>query len=175
MASVHTLRERLPRRSRHSDAYFRDELAPCGEAGGLVAEKWAPFSGEPADVSDCLVVRPRPWILTIWEPLETNAPSPTLARPYCCLLNTVIFYDAQYRKMLWSTFYCASTDRLRRGGVLDFYRFDTVKTRLLCEQPVVFERETFIVGCGRVLWASHGRDRRRWWMRHPARRAERRP
>lgn len=175
MSSVHSLRERLPRRNRQTDAYFRDELAPCGAAGGLVAMKWAPFCSDPADVSDCLVARPRPWILTIWEPLLTNAPSPTLARPFCCLINTVIFYDAQYRKELWGTSYSSTDERLQRTKVLDFYKYDSVRTRLRNEQAVTFEGETFILGCGRVIWASHGGDRRRWWMRHPARRQEKRP
>ena len=43
----------------------------------------------------------RPWLLTIWEPLKTKAPNPNLAAPYCCYINTVIFYVRPHTVRPW--------------------------------------------------------------------------
>lgn len=37
----------------------------------------------------------RPWILNVTEALETNAPAH--ARPWCCYISTVIFYENPWR------------------------------------------------------------------------------
>jgi hypothetical protein len=79
-------------------------------------------------------------LLRIWEPLRTNASG--LARPYCCYINSVIFYNAN----------CAEIDRVE-------YRF----------VPGCFGGHTLIfwrgswweIGSGEIKFVDD-----RWWVIH---------
>lgn len=124
-----------------------EELAPCGEAGGLQsmrANTFFPHKRDyPSDLSDCRVARPKPFRLVIWEPLLTNAPQRACA--YCCYVKTVIFYNE------------TDTDGPNE--------WDAIETRLSWDDVVSFEGDLFTVGGGTVKWADG-----RWWMCRHARR-----
>ena len=136
--------------------YPPGEAAPCGETGLLTLRqnRFFPFKRDyHDDLSDCLVTRPKPWRLVIWEPLLTDAPGPPKAEPHCCYIQTVIFYHSPLH---------SST-----GGECD--KFDQIETRLGWDDVVRFEGDDFAIGGGQVKWA-HGR----WWMLRWARRVEER-
>ena len=38
------------------------------------------------------IVQKKERFIEVWEPLSTKIPGPNLALPYCCYINTVIFY-----------------------------------------------------------------------------------
>lgn len=127
-----------------------EEFVPMGVAGGLTHLPVG-FQRTVHDLSDCLVTRPRPFRLVIWEPLPTKAPAPPKAQAFCCYINTVIFYHFPYI--------------VRRGA---FIEWDQIRTRTLWDDLLEFEGERFTIGSGTVLW-----KRRRWWMLRHARRAQR--
>lgn len=126
-----------------------EELAPCGDAGGLQSMRANTFfrykKDYPADIADCRVARPKPFRLVIWEPLLTNAPQ--RARAYCCYVKTVIFYN--------------DTDA---DGPNEW---DAIETRLTWDDVVKFEGDLFTIGGGTVKWAEG-----RWWMVRHARRVD---
>lgn len=125
-----------------------------------------PYRELSSDLSDCLVARPKPWLLEISEPLLTKAPAPPKARPHCCYINTVIFYHFPLIKSPWVKLF-----RIRDGSVESnssaghFEEWDSVRTRLQWDDVVEFEGESFAITGGSVVWKS-----RRWWMEHGARR-----
>lgn len=140
-----------------------DRRIPQGAAGLSWVFSGYAFRGPPTDISDCLVERPRPWLLIIWEPLLTKAPSPPKAAPFCCYINTVIFYCSPYIVRPWRRIY-RSGARLEhcRGG---FEQWDQIETRFHWDDRVAFQGDRFEITGGTVLWAK-----RRWWMRRGARR-----
>jgi hypothetical protein len=152
----------------HTGNLFPEERAPCGAAGGLSWHYCSyDFKRRPPDLSDCLVSRVRPWILVIWEPLRTVAPSPALCAPWCCYICTVIFYATPHVHELRRRYWRDKTGvlRLSKGG---FEQYDQVETRLIGGEDgdiVTFEGEQFTIGGGSVRWA-----RKRWWMCRCARR-----
>lgn len=136
---------------------------------GVTPISWALQWERPKpDLADLLAARDpdHPHLLAIWEPLLTNAPSPMLVRPYCCLIRTVIFYDVAYRKRPWGKPW-------RRGGGWGWtepgglLEWDKVETRLTHGDVVAFDGDHWLIGGGQVRW-----HRRRWWMRRLARRRE---
>lgn len=144
--------------------YCETERAPCGTAGGLLSLV-PPISGRSPDLSDVLVSRPKPFRLTLWEPLRTLAPSPALCQPHVCYLNTVIFYARPHvvrqHSKLWR-----SRDGWKAcppGG--SFEEYDRAEYRLRWDDIVEYQNDQFSVSGGRVVW--HGG---RWWMMHSARR-----
>lgn len=140
-----------------------EEREPCG-VSGLTALN--PFRGDTLDLSDCLVARPRPFRLVIWEPLLTKAPAPPKARPWCCYIRTVIFYHFPYVLELRQPRWRDWEGRLH-AGARGYQEWDQIETRLTWDDVVRFEDEDFVVGGGTVVW-----KRRRWWMvRHARRRA----
>jgi hypothetical protein len=155
---------RIRTRGRHRWVGFDEERAPSGEPGLRAVYLSRPF--EPLhwpDLGDCLVSRPRPFALVIWEPLLTKAPAPDKALPYCCYSRSVIFYHRPYIVRPWRRIYRAN-GRLThcRAG---FEQWDKIEYRLAWNDQVEFEGEVFDVGGGTVVWAQ-----KRWWMCHGARR-----
>jgi hypothetical protein len=143
-----------------------EERAPCGVLGLTEVSTYA--GRERAglvDLGDCLVVRPAPWRLVIWEPLRTKAPSPALAQPFCCYIRTVIFYLRPYVLRPWSKLWRDGQGRLRATEPGAYEQWDRVETRLAYHDVVEFEGELFDVWGGTVKWA-----RNRWWMCRTARR-----
>jgi len=145
---------------------YPEERAPCGEAGGLTSLSLRSHWDQPAErqhLADCLVSRPRPFALVIWEPLATKAPAPPKAQPHCCYIQSIIFYHAPY--IVWpfkKRWRCNGRLRADRGG---FFEWDQIESRLAWDDLVEFQGERFQVDGGSVVWA-----RRRWWMVHGARR-----
>ena len=58
-----------------------------------------PYRDLPSDLSNVTVEidDERPWLATVTEVLNTTAPQN--AQPYCCYINTVIFYEKPYREV----------------------------------------------------------------------------
>lgn len=152
------------------------EVRPCGVAGGLTPLCNQFFRFKPTwqtDLSDCLVTRPKPFRIVIWEPLATKAPAPPKCTPWCCYTQTVIFYHSPYVVSPWVRF--LRTDRgrwLRNSSPGHFEQWDQIEYRLAWDDVVEFEGEQFAVGSGTVLWTGAEGERRRWWMLHHARRRE---
>lgn len=122
--------------------------------------------GVVVDLSDCLVEldHERPWLLTLWEPLLTKAPSPPKATPWCCYSATVIFYHfpfiigrAKGGRDMKGVFH--------RDWNRGFVEWDQVRTRLRGSDVVRFNDRDWDVGGGFVVWA-----RKRWWMMRECRR-----
>jgi hypothetical protein len=161
-------RDRLaPRHRSHGNHPWNpEERQPCGEPGKLTF-LWSSYClsrGTP-DIADCLAFRrpERPWLLTIWEPLQTKAPGPHLTLAYCCYINTVIFYHRPYIggfSRPWQ-----ANGRWHAGDRRSFVEWDKLETRLTWDDQLRFEGDEFEKGGGRVMWC-----RRRWWMCHGARR-----
>lgn len=145
---------------------FIEERAPCGEPGAIAWEYWRGMgSGKPLpDLSDILVSRPCDHMLILWEPLPTKAPGPHLTQPWCCYVNTVIFYVRPHitaKPKPWR-------DRegvLHHGEVGCFYEWDRVETRFGWDALIEHDGWLFKTGGGTVRWAQ-----RRWWMQQWARR-----
>lgn len=118
---------------------------------GLTPSRWNRFFPHKegfTDLDDCLVSRPRPWRLEIWEPMSVNAPGPREALPWCCYIQTVIFYT--------------NPDRWADGRMDEIAR---IETRLAWDDVVHFAGEDWEVGGGEVKWRNG-----KWWMHRWARR-----
>ena len=94
----------------------------------------------------CEVERESPKWINVIEPLNYRAPS--IARPYCCYMNTVIFYIYPYVVT-------------RSGGFQEWCRSDTLLT---WDMDFLFEGAFYRCGGGRVI-----RRRKQWHMLHWAR------
>lgn len=144
-----------------------EERIPSGVTGLRAID----VCGEGADLSDCLVERPRPFRLVIWEPLLTKAPGPARAQPHCCYIRTVIFYARPYIRQLRKSHWRDRHGNLKTsdGG---FEEYDQIETRLSWDDVVEFENERFGVSGGRVRWACASGGYSRWWIVRGARRLE---
>lgn len=148
----------------HRRVTYAEERQPCGAPG--LSAIYLRHPHEPLhwpSLSDCLVSRPKPFALVIWEPLRTKAPAPSKASPHCCYINTVIFYHRPY--ITWPAakpWKAAGRWKMIRAGFLEW---DKTETRLSWDDQVEFDGEVFEIGGGNVVWA-----RKRWWMCHGARR-----
>lgn len=145
------------------------ERQPCGDAGGL-GWHYHRRLGLVQELSDCLVIRPKPFRLVIWEPLPTNAPGPHLAKPHCCYIRTIIFYHAPYVVSPWVKVFRANGRWHHNGSAGHFEEWDQIETRMGFDDIVSFEGERFDVSGGTVVWSHQAGQRRRWWMRYSARR-----
>lgn len=157
-----------PRLWRDRDAWSEHEVRPCGVRGELAWLGKPPAPG----LDDCLVARPRPHLLVIWEPILTKAPGPHLAQAYCCYINTVIFYHRPYVVRPWRAFWRDGGGKLRVAGRSGFFEWDQMKTRFNWDDCVAFRGDVFKVSGGRVLWANAPGEPRRWWMRRAAHRIQ---
>ena len=110
-------------------------------------------------------------LIDVFEPLDTKAPGPGIAQPYCCLINTVIFYARPYAKAL-PLYHARWRDGTVHTSTRGFEIYDQVRTLLRHDDIVEYAGDRFEVGGGRVMWAARKDDLvgRRWWMRYSARR-----
>lgn len=159
---------RAPKRNAHSYSW-EEERQPCGRRG--LRHLGRP-NCVPPDCSNMLVARPMPWSLVIWEPLETKAPGPHLAQPYCCYIQTVIFYHRPYI-IGWPRGWRDREGVFHRDRTGGFIEWDRLESRLCWGDVVVFEGEEFVIGGGGVRYerAPDG-GRHQWWMLRDARRRE---
>ncbi len=125
------------------------------------------------NLDDCIVERPKPFRIVIWEPILTKAPGPSRAQPYCCYIKTIIFYHRPYIVRPFKTLWRDRSGELHASSS-GYEQWDQVETRLTCDDVVVFAGERFSVGLGEVVWANAPAQARRWYMRRDARRLEKR-
>lgn len=118
--------------------------------------------GQIADLTDCRARRTGKFAVLIWEPLQTKAPSPAKTSPFCCYINTVIFYHSPYivRPPRWFK----SVDGWKCKSDGSFFEWDRTRPRLHWDDLIKYEGEIFEVQGGLVMW--------RWkccWMAREAR------
>lgn len=135
--------------------------------GGLEMVPRSPLNTAVPDLSDCVVHQEKPWLLEVWEPLHTKAPCPDKTQPYCCYINTVIFYVRPFIVRPWHRYWICNGKRLAEKPGSSFEKWDEIKTRLQWDDVVRFGLDTFAIGSGTVLWHN-----KRWWMRRWARRRQ---
>lgn len=133
--------------------------------GGVEAVVW-PCTRPKPDLSDCVAERlpGRPWLLQLWEPLHTKAPSPARCQPYFCYISTVIFYHRPYINRGGKPWKCNGRWHWITAPA-GFEEYDQVDARLRWDDVVAFDGDRFVIGSGRVAWRY-----RRWWMQRMARR-----
>lgn len=127
------------------------------------------YSSMLPNIDDCIVERPKPFRLVIWEPILTKAPGPSRAQPYCCYIKTIIFYHRPYIVRPFKTFWRDRSGKFRASSS-GYEQWDQIETRLTNEDIVEFEGELFSVGLGEVEWTNAPAQPRRWYMRRDARR-----
>lgn len=115
--------------------------------------------------SDFLVRQLKPWLIEVWEPLRTKAPNPNLALAYCCYIRTVIFYVRPYQTREWHHLYRWKDgwEADKPGSALE--EWDRADSQLSWDTILEWNGERFKTGGGTVFWS-----RKRWWMKHWARR-----
>lgn len=148
---------------------FQEEKEPDGERGKLLHMSfYKPIHGS-SDLNNVLVIQvpTHPWFIILWEPLNTKAPNPQKAQPYCCYSNTVIFYVRGYILRPWSTLYGGPSGWQSESPGCRYEQWDETTTRLRWEDVVEYNGQLFKCGGGTVVWAKN-----RWWMRHWARKHE---
>jgi hypothetical protein len=145
---------------RHRTEYLRQ--GPGRETGLAVARAWAPFAERPP-VDDVLARQLKPHLLALWEPLATKAPKPPKATPYCCYLQTVIFY-AFPNLTLAPRGWRDRDGMFHRDSGGRFFEWDRVEHRLMHDVIVAWphgENGTHLFGVtsGGVVWKAG-----RWWF-----------
>jgi len=146
----------------HHRISHAEERAPCGTPGlSPVFVRREKDGASRIDLSDCLVSQPKPWLLIIWEPLRTKAPAPPKAQPFCCFVQSVIFYHSPYIAWPYGGYWRDREGKLRWPSTRCLLQWDRTETRLAWNDIVDFDGEEFECGGGRVVWA-----RRQWWMCH---------
>ena len=111
--------------------------------------------------------------IEFYERLDTKAPSPALCHPFCCYINTVIFYANGYpcepginAKLRWyakTRKKSLPADGVPKLGV--FIEYDRVKT-LMWDDVIAIGGGNYQVQGGTVVWLGKGQ---RWAMRRKAR------
>lgn len=102
-------------------------------------------------------------LIEVWEPLPTKAPNPNLAQPYCCYVNTVIFYVRPYVVRPWHHYWICNGKRKAEKPGHSYEEWDRVETKLR-DGIVEYEGRRFRCYNGRVVWKH-----KRWWMKREAR------
>lgn len=126
------------------------------------------YQGRWVEANDLRVDRlDKPWLAEVLEPLSTKVPNPCLTAPFCCYINTVIFYARPRRIRPWHRIWHDGRKLRAQEPGTGFEEWARVETRLHVDDLVDVDGEEFVVGCGRVIWRGKGRG---WWMRHPLRR-----
>lgn len=110
------------------------------------SQLWAPLLSRDVREFGIVVKRESETRLVLFEPIGYKAPS--IARPYCCYINTVIFYLHPHEIVR-----CGK----RRGCFREWERVDTL---LYWDREFVFEGEVYLAGGGRVVRRNKG-----WWMK----------
>lgn len=168
---------RRPRGWRAVDAWREEEVRPNGVAGALAWHFWTArgirdgASAAP-DLSDCLAVPLGRTRLIVWEPLITKAPGPHLSQPWCCYIQTVIFYTRPYTINRFKRWWRSEKGGWRESETVSFFEWDHIESRLGWNDQLTFSGRIFEYGGGRVLWTAPAGERRRWWMRHGLRQQE---
>lgn len=111
----------------------------------------------------------KPWLLDVWEKLDTKAPCPDKARPYCCYLRTVIFYlGPSWTVRPWHHYWIDGKGKRRAQKPGQSYeQWDQIEHELTSESPIEYQGEVFRCGGGTVVWLGKGKG---WWMKFWARR-----
>lgn len=161
------IRLRALKEARTKVRRWENVVGLCELEPGLSAVSWRGWDRPAPDLSGCLAARDpdQPHLLAIWEPIPTHAPSPARVRPWCCYIQTVIFYDRYWAVRQFGRPWKRSASSwgwTTRGG---FEVYDQVETRLAHDDVVSFDGDHWLVGGGAVRW-----HRGRWWMRRCARR-----
>lgn len=112
----------------------------------------------------CVPVADCPRCLVIWEPLPRGIPGPGEAKPYCCYIQTVIFYaiDGDGRYIVENR--DGGAHPIARG----FREHARLDTRTRWGDRLEHGGMIFELAGGRVVWRAG-----RWWMRRWARRVDR--
>ncbi len=116
----------------------------------------------PEQLATCRARREHPQSIDVWEPLPTKSPGPNLTQPYCCYINTVIFYCKPYRVRQYGKPWRLS-DRHELGwskGGNCFEIWDELETLFRSNQVLHFDGMFWELFGGRVIWRH-----KRWWMR----------
>jgi hypothetical protein len=158
-------------RSHGNHPWSREETRPCGEPEQLQPIYLGACWDQPGvvNIGDCLAWQraERPWLLHVWEPLRTKAPATPRAGPFCCYIQTIIFYHEPY---------IADWPRggRDRNGIFHpdwnsrgFIQWDQIESRMAINDVVKYRGDLFEIGSGHVIWCG---KQLRWWMHHGARR-----
>ena len=138
------------------DIQAQGDCRNCGQTylshfePSAVSNAFFPYrKGYPIDLSDCDILREAesPWLITIKERLDVDAPAS--AKAHCCYIGHVIFYE--------------HPTRVVDGNHAAHARLDT---RLILEDVIHFEGEVFVCYAGNVVhedgrWVSVTKARRR--------------
>lgn len=152
------------------------ERVPAGDRG--VLKLHYQYRGTPP-LEEFLSFRwpDRPWLMTGWEKLRIHAPNPSLCRPWCCYINTVIFYVRPHQTLPPTRYLTdleflpnGETRRLerrviKRNKVGSFATYGSIETSLSHETIVEHAGELFDVQTWRIIWC-----RPSWWVRYTFRR-----
>lgn len=115
-----------------------------------------------------LVIVPDPehaHLIEVWEMLSTKVPNPNLTRPWCCYINTVIFYLRPVVIRPWSHFWTSCNgERMATEPNKVFEEWGRVETELRIDSIVEFQGGKYRICNGRVVWKN-----KRWWMKREAR------
>ncbi len=109
----------------------------------------------------------RPWLARVWESLTAKVPSPQLAMPLCCYVNTVIFYVWPYRTRPWHRISCwrGKYEAAHPGD--GFEEWGRVESRLVGDGKCWIDGVEYRIEGGTVLWHE-----KRWWMYRRMRRVQ---
>ncbi len=114
-------------------------------------------------LGECRARRAHKQSIDIWEPLPTKAPGPHLTRPYCCYINTVIFYVGPAYVIRKNGHPYLSGGRWRWCKGDSFYEWGRAKDLFRWEDLVFYDGLFWEIGGGTVRWKN-----RRWWMHRSA-------
>lgn len=121
------------------------------------------FHVEPAErlarLAECRVRQSWPQVIDIWQPLPTKAPGPHLTRPYCCYVNTVIFYAGPVYYVRKGGHPYKTSRGYRWSASSGFQVWDEVHDIFSWEDMVFFDGLYWEVSGGSVIWKN-----KRWWM-----------
>jgi hypothetical protein len=92
-------------------------------------------------------------LIEVWEPLQTKAPNPNLAQPYCCYANTVVFYVRPYTVRQWHHYWVCNGKRRAEAPGHSFEKWDEIETALH-DTVIEFEGQKFRIYNGRVVWKN---------------------
>jgi hypothetical protein len=142
---------------------YPEEQVPAGETGLVYfGNTYLPYR-ERQQVDHILVnrVKDSSRKIVLWEQLTTKVPNPSLASPWCCYINTVVFYARpKVTNQLGSVYKSgARYSHVPRESRLQEYATHTHK--LVTDDILLWQNRLYRVVGGTVVWHGHA-----WWMRH---------